>query len=368
LLRRHATIDKLGHRNAGVDRLTDESLVRANASVPAGHLPDFREAFDSAPRPLLIVRADERYTMVAANRAHAAAFGSTPEELSGWGVFEVFPADPAPAIGAFIESIRTSFEEVLRTRRPHQMETRAFAIQSPGGEPAERYWSAINSPLCDDVGRVTHIISAVQDVTGEVKERRADEARDLLMREVDHRARNALTVVQTFVRLTAATTVDEFRTVLEGRVQALARAQTSLAARHWEGADLRQILEEELGPLFMSGRYMLEGPRLLLRADHVQTVSMFVHELATNACKYGALSDTCGRLSVRWRPEADGALVLDWSEADGPPTKPPSRGGFGTRLMQQLARQLGGEATFNWRTEGLRVRLRIPVATDYIPA
>jgi len=129
-------------------------------------------------------------------------------------------------------------DRVVATRAPDQMPIRPYAVTLPSGAAEERYWSAANAPVLGPDGAVTHIVSAVRDATGEVLERRSEEARTLLMREVDHRARNALTVVQSFVRLTDAPTLEDFRQVLDGRVEALARAQTSLAARRWEGATL----------------------------------------------------------------------------------------------------------------------------------
>lgn len=339
-----------------------ETLANSRQAVTAGMLPDFREVFDASPRPQLIIAADARWTMVAVNEAHATAFGTTPQALTGWGVLEVFPADPAPDVAAFVEAIRTSLERVVETCRPDQMSTRAYAIQTEDGRSVERYWSATNSPVLGPDGRVTHIISAIQDVTGEIFERRSEEARKLLMREVDHRARNALAVVQSFVRLTRADTLEDFRSIVDGRVEALARAQTSLAARRWEGASLRDVIEAELSAMSATGRYHLEGPRVLLEPGHVQAMSMAIHELATNAGKYGALSTTSGALSVAWRHDGPGRLTLVWLEEGGPAITAPSRQGFGSRLITQLARQMGGDVAFDWRPTGLRAEMNLDLA------
>jgi two-component sensor histidine kinase len=325
---------------------------------------DFRAVFDAAPRPLLLMAADApRFTMLAINPAHAQAFATTPEALQGWGVLEVFGAERDPAIAAFAEAIRTSLERVMATRAPDNMAVRPYAVSAPDGTSLERYWTATNSPVLGPDGQITHIVSAVQDVTGEELERRGDEARNLLMREVDHRARNALTVVQSFVRLTTAQDLEEFRRVLDGRVEALARAQTSLAARRWEGASLREVIEAELASLWDARRYSLSGPNVLLQAEHVQAMSMAIHELATNASKYGALSTDAGTLTIAWTHDAAGALDLVWSEEGGPPVTAPARAGFGSRLISQLARQLGGEVIHDWRPEGLRTELRLRPAS-----
>ena len=323
---------------------------------------DFRAVFDASPRPLLLIAADPpKYTMLAVNAAHASAFGTTPDALEGWGVLEVFPPDPAPDVAAFVEAVRTSLEAVIATKATHHMAIRAYAVQFAGGQPDERYWSATNSPVLGADGQVIHIVSAVQDVTGEVRERRSEEARALLMREVDHRARNALTVVQSFVRLTTAASLEDFRRVVDGRVEALARAQTSLAARRWEGASLRDVIEGELASMSQPGKYSLSGEPILLQAEHVQAMNMVVHELATNASKYGALSTAHGTLAIAWAKTAHGGLSLVWSEEGGPRVERPAREGFGSRLISQLARQLGGDIAYHWRPEGLRADLTLPL-------
>ncbi|MGH6957718.1 MAG: HWE histidine kinase domain-containing protein, partial [Caulobacteraceae bacterium] len=209
--------------------------------------PDFGGVFESTARPLLLMEADPpRFTMVAVNRAHARAFGTTPEALIGRGVIEVFGEALPAEVQAFVDAIRISLGKVLANGRSHQMGVAPLAAPGPGGRSEERFWSAVNSPVRDKAGRITHIVSAAQDVTGEVLERRSEEARSLLMREVDHRARNSLTVVQSLIRFAHADTVEAFRDVLEGRVTALARAHASLAARRWEGAWLGEVLRGAL--------------------------------------------------------------------------------------------------------------------------
>ena len=343
--------------------MSDDLTAPKAMETPRRHATvDFRAVFEASPRPLLLIAADPpKYTMLAVNAAHAGAFGTTPAALEGWGVLEVFPPDAPPEVAAFVEAVRTSLEAVVATRAADQMAVRAYPVQSPDGEPDERYWSATNSPVLGPDGEVTHIVSAVQDVTGEVLERRSEDARKLLMREVDHRARNALTVVQSFMRLTTAASVEDFRRVVDGRVEALARAQTSLAARRWEGASLRDVVEGELASMSLPGKYSLSGPQILLQADDVQAMSMVIHELATNASKYGALSTEGGALAITWAAAPAGGLTLVWSEEGGPEVQAPAREGFGSRLISQLTRQLGGDIAYAWRPEGLRAELTLPL-------
>ena len=329
----------------------------ASASGPIAGSADFRAVFDASPRPLLLLAADRpRFTMLAVNPAHARAFATTAEGLEGHGVFEVFPAEPTDVAVAFMEAIRTSLERVVATGAVDQMPIRLYAVAAADGGTSDRYWSATNSPIHAADGSVTHIVSAVQDVTGEVMERRSEEARRLLMREVDHRARNALTVVQSLVKLTQADDLTEFKSVVLGRIEALARAQTSLARRKWEGAILHQVVSDELAALTAPDKYELSGPHVNLPAEQVQAMSMALHELATNASKYGAFKTQAGRVSVSWTTQEPG-LVLVWSELGGPPVEPPTKLGFGSRLLENLAQQLGGRIDRQWRPEGMRAEL-----------
>jgi two-component sensor histidine kinase len=323
---------------------------------------DFLAVFRSAPTPLLLIAADPpRFTMVCVNEAHARAFGTTGRELEGFGVFEVFPEDATPVSAAFAAAVRGSLEQVMATGADDEMEPRPYAILV-NGQPETRYWNATNRPHFDASGRLTHIISAVRDITAEVRERRAAEARDLLMREVDHRARNALTVVQSVVRLTHGDSLESFKSTVLGRLDSLARAQTSLSERKWEGADLRAVLGAELEAIATDGRFELDGPAILLLPEHVQALSMAVHELATNARKYGGLSVQGGRVRVSWSlPEAF-TLQLVWRETDGPPVREPERRGFGSQMIQQLVRQINGQLHTEWRPDGLMVTLQMALA------
>jgi two-component sensor histidine kinase len=321
----------------------------------------FARVFEASPGPMLLLAADApRFTMLAVNKAHAGAFRTTPDALRGRGLFEVFPDPPDARTRAFMETVRASFERVLETRRPDEMPIQPYAVEGPGGEPEERFWGATQTPLFGAGGEISHILSTIRDVTAEVAERRINEARALLMREVDHRARNALTVVQSIVRLTEAESQKTFKHVVQGRVEALARAQTSLARRKWEGALLRDVVEAELAALAAPGAFTLAGPRVLLPPEQVQATSMILHELATNAHKYGALSVPGGAVSVVWTA-ADGQLGLTWTETGGPPAAAPRKAGFGSRLITRLVRQLRGELSYDWRAEGLRAELTAPL-------
>jgi PAS domain S-box-containing protein len=200
----------------------------------------------------------------------------------------------------------------------------------------------------------------------DVTERKlAEERQQLLMREVDHRAKNALAVVQSVVRLTRAEDPVAYAASVEGRVRALARAHDLLARDLWRGAGLHDIAAEELAAYLEAGRAEISGPSVRLAAEAAQPVSMVLHELATNAAKHGALSRAEGRIALTWAVDAlDGALRLHWREQGGPTVAgPPRRRGFGSRLVEAtLGAQLGGKAAFAWDPAGLRCDLTIPAS------
>jgi two-component sensor histidine kinase/CheY-like chemotaxis protein len=156
----------------------------------------------------------------------------------------------------------------------------------------------------------------------------------------------------------------EFVASVEGRIRALARAHTLLSETRWQSVDLGRIVGEEIAP-FATGqakRIAAAGPAVSLQPGTAQSLSLALHELATNAAKYGALSAAQGRVSLGWELGRE-ALVLRWSETGGPTIRPPTRTGFGTKVISaSIERQLGGRSTFDWRPEGLHCTLEIPRA------
>ena len=151
------------------------------------------------------------------------------------------------------------------------------------------------------------------------------------------RAKNLLALVQATVQLTQADTVKDFKAAIEGRLQALSNAHTLLAQSRWAGANLHTLVMEELAPYRSAetSRAHINGPEFVLEPKSAQTIAIVLHELTTNAVKYGALSVPSGRLRVEWS-RGETQLVIRWSEADGPPVKPPSRQGFGTRVIGRV--------------------------------
>jgi two-component sensor histidine kinase len=185
----------------------------------------------------------------------------------------------------------------------------------------------------------------------------------LLTSEVDHRSNNLLAVAQAMLRLTKADTAEEFQTVFAGRLSALANVQRLFSASRWTGANLKTIVEEELRPYASRDgeRIRIAGDDVRLPPTLAQSIAVALHELATNAAKYGALSRPSGRLEISWETNGAEPLVLHWSESGGPRVnEAPTRKGFGIGAVDGIIRTLRGTITRQWRPEGLVCELSFP--------
>jgi PAS domain S-box-containing protein len=246
------------------------------------------------------------------------------------------------------------WKNLLKDAQTFQAE---FRVRRPNGDMRWCIGSAAASTGGN--GRITRVSGVIIDITDR---KEAEERQSLLAREVDHRARNALAVVQAIIRLTRAKTVDGYVEAVEGRIRALSRAHMLLSHARWQGADLGRLVDEELGPYRTGepGRITVTGPDMVLHPATAQTLALALHELATNAAKHGALSASAGRVQFDWELKA-GSLVLNWVETGGPPVKAPAAQGYGTRVISaSIERQLGGRAAFDWRADGLRCVMSIP--------
>jgi PAS domain S-box-containing protein len=206
-------------------------------------------------------------------------------------------------------------------------------------------------------------VSRISGVTIDITDRKeAEERQFLLAREVDHRAKNALAVVHAIVSLTRADNIKQFVAAVEGRIQALARAHSLLSESRWRGANIGELIQEELAPYRTPNfdQVAISGNSLSLDPSTAQALALAIHELATNAAKYGALSLPCGNVQVAW--ELKGArLELRWIERDGPPPEHTAPAGFGIRVIKaSVESQLSGSVEFDWRNEGLRCAISIP--------
>jgi PAS domain S-box-containing protein len=280
------------------------------------------------------------------------------------GQYRIFGVDPAtfavtPAnvqtllYPEDIDELRKAMAHFEKGTRSYETE---FRIRRPDG--GVRWCVGTAAATLDEDGRVVRVSGVTIDIT---ERKHAEERQNLLTREVDHRAKNALALAQSIVRLTRADNVKTYVNAVEGRINALARVHTILSLSSWQGAEMSRLLSEELAPYSVSARIRLTGAEVHLQPATAQTLALALHELVTNSAKYGALSSLSGQLSIDWQVD-DETLALTWEERGGPEVREPTSRGFGTRsLMASVESQLGGQAVFDWQTEGLVCRLQVPL-------
>src|SRR5438876_3400810 len=211
-----------------------------------------------------------------------------------------------------IDEQRKALAQFAKGAKSYEAE---FRIIRPDGEM--RWCVGTAAATHDRAGRVMRVSGVTVDIT---ERKHAEERQNLLAREVDHRAKNALALAQSIVRLTRGDNVKAYIQSVEGRINALARVHTVLSLSSWQGAEIRRLVDEELAPYSVGSRIALTGPEVQLRPATAQTLALALHELVTNSAKYGALSTQSGRLSVSWENET-GLLRLTWEEDGGPPVR-----------------------------------------------
>jgi len=255
-----------------------------------------------------------------------------------------------------IEELRKALAQFAKGTRSYEAE---FRINRPDGEV--RWCVGTAAATVDKGGRVVRVSGVTVDIT---ERKRAEERQNLLAREVDHRAKNALALAQSIVRLTRGETVKAYVQAVEGRISALARVHTILSLSSWRGAEIGKLVDEELAPYSTGDQIAFSGADIQLQPATAQTLALALHELVTNSAKYGALSTLSGRLSLKWGIQGD-ILEMVWEERDGPLVEKPASRGFGTRsVIASIESQLGGQAQFDWRSEGLICRLSVPLMQD----
>jgi PAS domain S-box-containing protein len=290
------------------------------------------------------------------NQGAQRLFGYAPEEIIGRSVLTLIPPELQHEEPGIIGRIRSGERiEHYETVRRHK-----------DGSPI--HISLTVSPVKDANGRIVGASKIARDITDR---KRADDQRTLLINELNHRVKNTLATVQSLAMQTLRNTErsEDARDLFDRRLAALSRAHDLLTAQNWEGAALYDVVKRALLPFFTdAARIAVAGPRVRLTPQQALALSIALHELATNAAKYGALSELTGRVDVRWsidRPSNRDLLTLEWIESGGPEVQPPTRSGFGTRLIQRgLANELDGSAVIEFAREGVVAKIVTPIETQ----
>jgi two-component sensor histidine kinase len=198
--------------------------------------------------------------------------------------------------------------------------------------------------------------------------KKAEEQQNLLIAELDHRVKNVLARVAVVAQRTreGSRSLDHFLEMLDGRIQSMAGTHALLSRGRWQGVRLADLVCRELEPYMGVCGTTVEGPNVLLSAEGTQALAMVLHELVTNAAKYGALSTPGGQVSVHWRCPPNGGsqrvLAIDWQESGGPPVKAPTRRGYGTSVIRDLIPyELGGTVDMDYAAGGIRCQMTLPL-------
>ena len=294
-----------------------------------------------------IISKDLNGVIATWNKGAERLFGYFAEEIVGKPITTIIPADRNDEETGILERIRRGERiehfETVRRRKDGQMVNISLTV----------------SPVFDRSGKIIGASKIARDITDQ--KRREDQI-TLLAREADHRTKNLLALAQATVHLSQGETPDELKAAIEGRLRALAHAHALLARSRWAGADLRALVAEELSPYCQNDpdRARIEGPSLMLEQQAAQAMAVAVHELTTNAVKYGALSTPKGRVSIEWSCDPAQRLTFRWTETGGPAVGLPTRKGFGARVMERIIQgQINGELKFDWRQEGVVCEITI---------
>lgn len=338
--------------SAATSRRTLDNLSRLHARAAAGEAAlarseaQFRTLAESMPALLFVTNSAG--ANIYTNPRFQEYCGLRAQDLLGAGWHDVVhPEDKERAACLWDRAVRsgTIYEAEYRFRR---------------SDGAWRWFLCRAIPQRNDDGTAERWVGTCTDIQAM---REAEERLHLLMREVDHRAKNALAVVQSILYLSRTDDPATFAEAVEGRINAMARVHSLLTASRWSGVTLGDLITRELAAFSARRRVDIEGPALALKPEAAQAVALVLHELTTNAAKYGALSVDGGRLAVTWSLGNDPReLILIWREEGGPAlAEPPEGRGFGMVMIEQVVgRQLNGRLDLGWRSIGLCCTMAYP--------
>jgi PAS domain S-box-containing protein len=322
---------------SGID-ITERKRIEAELRENEERLRWLASIVDSSDDAIVSKNLDGVIT--SWNRGAERVFGYAAEEAIGQPITIVIPKD------------RQSEERTILTRIRRGERIDHFETVRQRKDGSLIVISLTVSPVKGTDGEIVGASKIARDISAQ---KRSQDQIATLAREAEHRSKNLFANVLATVKLSQSETLEGLKQAIEGRIRALANVHSLFVETRWIGAELSTIARQELAPYLEKGelRARIDGPQLLLEPDAAQSIAVIVHELATNAAKYGALSTADGRIDLSWSNESNGRLELRWTETGGPPAKVPTREGLGGRIIRQLAGTLNGSARFDWRLEGL---------------
>lgn len=320
----------------------------------------FAEAIvETVRHPLLALGGDLRVR--SANAAFHEIFGFSSDETMGHLIYELLEG----------QSNVPPLRELLERLVPEHRRIDDYEVNLGVPRLGSRTMLMNARCIADSQGSGELVLLAIEDIT---ERRETARHQELLMGELSHRVKNTLAVVQSIAAQTLrhSGSLETFGEAFQGRLQALARANDAIIDGSWKGVTLRHTIQRSLRPFAMEGRISLaDGPEIDLLPQACLAITMILHELTTNAVKYGALSVTDGSIAIAWRIEASEGgetICVDWKERDGPAVVPRSRKGQGSRFIERsIAYELDGTASMVFDPSGLQAKLSFPAASAIMP-
>lgn len=324
--------------------------LRTHKGLPAEAVYlNFRNLLDGVATGFMVM--DRDLVIVYANETYLQAVERRLEDIVGQYVFDAFP-DSADRV----EGVKQRFLDVL-DGKVTRLDRQNFELHHPDGTVSTKCWQCTQTPYRDGTGEVAYIVQQAEDIT---EKERLQERADLMSRELDHRVKNVFSVIQAVAALSGhgAETIEEFRNEFTARIAAMGRTHDQLRDRNWDGLWLKTLIQDGLEQFCGSNcdKVTITGPDVQLSPRGAQHASLLIHELATNAAKYGCFSVPEGRLDIIIRPTSDPHLVeCDWKESGVSGVVPPSRTGFGTQLTEFMPNLV---CTRDYHEGGLHFRLK----------
>jgi PAS domain S-box-containing protein len=337
--------------------IKDEAGRVMSVFVPGTDITDrvrqYRATFENAGVGIAHLSPDFRWLRV--NQTFARIVGYPRDELVSKSVHDITHPDDLESSFAQDERLRSGKVD------SYEMEKRYVRRD---GTPV---WVHITgTAVRQNDGSVDHFVTVIQDMS---ERKRAEEQVRLLMREMNHRAKNMFSVVDAIAHQTATRNPEDFIERFSERIQSLSANQELLVQNEWNGVDIGALVRAQLAHFadLIGSRIVAQGPMLRLKAVGAQAIGMALHELATNAGKYGALSTETGRVDIRWGTDGD-TFTMDWVEREGPPVCAPTQRGFGTIVMEAMTeRSLDGTVALDYAPSGVTWRLTCPAESSLEP-